>query len=740
MNGSVMEGFCKVTLIGFFCLFAFAKAEVSFAENLKLGVVYSLIEEESTCKQADHCNLKEHCEEGEYDEDKSDCKEGGYVIVGEQVKKDLDEIRASVASDKPERKHGENTLNLVIQTEVPWKYSNPPKKNSVENFFNFEYLKAYARELNARGIKWTPLLGVAQTPQWLENVTWTEEALNKIGNSGIDKDILDKLENLNTQEYTKKGFEEALEAIGMTKEQIEDYKPMILKYADTLQNDIINGHDLPFKPDSEAWNKAKPWVMKFVETLSEPDEFVASLPNKESTPGVKYVDAPNGYIGEGRTIEEILIANEMGFSKEGYKEEDPENLKILLIKLRSFVLEALGEKDVPVSWKYNPYAFANSKNDPKCYGLTKEMLKGLFEETQLEFIGLDVYEGVSSECKDTGQAVDVYKIENQDIEVGIGAITDEYGNKVFKGKMYFTEYNAQGGGFSSEDLRKCIIGSWKNGVPYWTYYKWNGPKNDPSQDGHIQPPQIEGLHAAFEELDNNLGANECQNFPDVKRDVWFCKFVEKLHQEGVVSGDFPEGTYRPGDPMNRAEFLKVLLEAAYGDEIFKWKSESGTIDKPSERPFPDVSITEWFAPYVEFAKQKGIIKGDDSDELYHPSRNVNRAEAAKMLVKTGRDGSAKGRFKEIHDQYEKLEKGTDIVSEDDKFSDENEMIGKWFYFYVYACKKQGIVHGFPNPKGDDYAGKFAPVEGINRAMVAKIICLARYGDECNKDNNCCEAK
>lgn len=97
--------------------------------------------------------------------------------------------------------------------------------------------------------------------------------------------------------------------------------------------------------------------------------------------------------------------------------------------------------------------------------------------------------------------------------------------------------------------------------------------------------------------------------------------ISVLSNLEAVSGN-PDGTFRPGRLLNRAEFLKIVLLSA------------GIGPTPDDlNCFPDVRSAEWFAEYVCEAKQRGIVQGNP-DGYFRPARNVNFAEALKMLVET----------------------------------------------------------------------------------------------------------
>lgn len=95
--------------------------------------------------------------------------------------------------------------------------------------------------------------------------------------------------------------------------------------------------------------------------------------------------------------------------------------------------------------------------------------------------------------------------------------------------------------------------------------------------------------------------------------------ISYLKTNDVVGG-YPDGTFKPNNPLNRAELIKILVEGAGYD--------------PSEEDynscFPDVEY-EWYAKYICFAEEQNWIDGY-SDGTFKPENYVNKAEAMKMMV------------------------------------------------------------------------------------------------------------
>lgn len=108
--------------------------------------------------------------------------------------------------------------------------------------------------------------------------------------------------------------------------------------------------------------------------------------------------------------------------------------------------------------------------------------------------------------------------------------------------------------------------------------------------------------------------------------------IEYVKEKSIVDG-YSDNTYRPLNEINRAEFVKIIIEAKFStEEIESCISEN--IDSDWTYVFfPDVAKDEWFAKYICLATQKNIISGY-SDGTFRPSNTINFAEVAKIIVST----------------------------------------------------------------------------------------------------------
>ena len=94
-----------------------------------------------------------------------------------------------------------------------------------------------------------------------------------------------------------------------------------------------------------------------------------------------------------------------------------------------------------------------------------------------------------------------------------------------------------------------------------------------------------------------------------------------LAARNILNG-FGDGTFKPDDPMTRAQFAKTAVTAL-------GIPASGTAD------FPDVSATAWYNAPVAAAVRFGIVNGRDDGRL-DPEANIDLQEAAAMVSRAAK--------------------------------------------------------------------------------------------------------
>jgi len=122
-------------------------------------------------------------------------------------------------------------------------------------------------------------------------------------------------------------------------------------------------------------------------------------------------------------------------------------------------------------------------------------------------------------------------------------------------------------------------------------------------------------------------------FPDVPEESEYFDAVEYAKLNGIVNG-YDDGTYRPNNTINRAEFVKILVESNFTVADV----ESCTVDSMA---YSDVPSAAWYVPYVCVATKQGIIRGYE-DGTFRAANTINFVEAAKIIVATENGGEITG--------------------------------------------------------------------------------------------------
>jgi hypothetical protein len=132
--------------------------------------------------------------------------------------------------------------------------------------------------------------------------------------------------------------------------------------------------------------------------------------------------------------------------------------------------------------------------------------------------------------------------------------------------------------------------------------------------------------------DNNFEknyANAASNFKDVNSDDWFSSAVAKGVNDGLIKG-YGDNSFHPNSPITRAEATAMLNNAIK----FKYgENPSLTTRDFSANQFSDVKEGDWSYEEVKKLYSYSIVDGDSNGRTFSPNRNLNRAEASKIINK-----------------------------------------------------------------------------------------------------------
>lgn len=126
--------------------------------------------------------------------------------------------------------------------------------------------------------------------------------------------------------------------------------------------------------------------------------------------------------------------------------------------------------------------------------------------------------------------------------------------------------------------------------------------------------------------DQILLASDDQPFKDINADDWFSDYVITAKDAGIING-YKDDTFKPNQSINRAETIKILMNAAgYSDNELEAKNHI----------FADVKADDWYSSYLNYAYSQDVISGYtdvDGNKNFQPMKAITRAEAVKMISK-----------------------------------------------------------------------------------------------------------
>jgi len=170
---------------------------------------------------------------------------------------------------------------------------------------------------------------------------------------------------------------------------------------------------------------------------------------------------------------------------------------------------------------------------------------------------------------------------------------------------------------------------------------------------------------------------EKQMFSDVSDTHWAYASINQLCQKGAVSG-YKDGSFRPDDPITRAEFITILVKALDLHATVTAQNFSDTAN-------------HWAQENIATAASLGIA-GGYADGSFKPDELITREQMAVMAVKAA---------------------GVTAGFGETAFTD-NEEISFWAKGSVLAAVDAGIMTGYPD-------NTFRPQGNATRAEAVCVI-------------------
>ena len=180
-----------------------------------------------------------------------------------------------------------------------------------------------------------------------------------------------------------------------------------------------------------------------------------------------------------------------------------------------------------------------------------------------------------------------------------------------------------------------------------------------------------------------------KDYKDLPQDHWAYKQIQILTDFNVVVG-YPDGNYRPEQPVTRAEFASMVVKA--------FDQEFADIKKPVT--FSDVNTTDWFWGVIQRAVMFDLLRGYP-DGSFNPYGTVERGHVIATVVNA------------LTTETVSRQKAVDIL--ENSYSDYDQ-IPEWL---LIAAGKAEILDMIVHEPGE--AGKIAAQRPANRAELAVFI-------------------
>jgi hypothetical protein len=135
----------------------------------------------------------------------------------------------------------------------------------------------------------------------------------------------------------------------------------------------------------------------------------------------------------------------------------------------------------------------------------------------------------------------------------------------------------------------------------------------------------DGLMAVSESQASRIHLFEISRsrFSDIPWWHWAKERIEEVAEAGIVEG-YPDGTYRPSQPVTRADMAVYMSRALAG-------GDANVPSGPAIATFPDVPTDYWAYKYVEYCYGQRVVHG--YWDGYHPEEIVNRGQMAVYIAR-----------------------------------------------------------------------------------------------------------
>lgn len=146
--------------------------------------------------------------------------------------------------------------------------------------------------------------------------------------------------------------------------------------------------------------------------------------------------------------------------------------------------------------------------------------------------------------------------------------------------------------------------------------------NDYCPDQNITRAEVVKIALNLYELPVVPGNMLVNPFSDMEESHWAYDYILSAYANGLITG-YADGTFNPDAEINRAEAVKIMLNAA---------DVAVTAQDEEDNGFADVVYGTWYYDYVIQSYEAGVLSGyeENGETLFKPAQPITRGELAKV--------------------------------------------------------------------------------------------------------------
>lgn len=177
------------------------------------------------------------------------------------------------------------------------------------------------------------------------------------------------------------------------------------------------------------------------------------------------------------------------------------------------------------------------------------------------------------------------------------------------------------------------------------------------------------------------------SFTDLQSDHWAWPLLADLAQRELVAG-FPDGSFRPADPVSRAEFATQVAR------LFDFSLAPSS--EPGVALYEDVTTSHWAHDSVQKSVQMGFLSGYPGSKFL-PDQTVSRIQVIVALANGLRLTSSSGEASMLAPYGDRAQ------------------VPSWATQQLVAAIEAGLVINYPEPEA------LTPNQTASRAEVAAML-------------------